>query len=327
MVTFEPMATPQGQDLTAALERAAMPLQRPRMPTADLSTRLKTSVAVRSLLGRRLVLARACAKGERLWRDGRSRERATATMTAILAGTRRSGEVQELARLRLIEDEASKALFWGRWRISETDERSGRHLDEALSSGRHVIVSTCHLGPFFLALSPLSARGISTIAVSGPWFFAEPTPDYWGRRIARWQRGVADRGARLVRSGGSFEVLRGLVERGEILTIHFDVPGNVRTEFLGKPAMLAGGTARLAHQTDALVLPLRSRRDGTRVWTDVWEALDPRDFSESSELHRAVAAVHERSILEMPEALEDPGRPGAWERAGLPSEWAPATRS
>jgi hypothetical protein len=293
------------------------------MPTADLSTRLKTSTAVRALLGRRLVLARACAKGERMWQDRGARERATATMTAILAGTRRADEVQELARLRLIEDEASKALFWGPWRTSETDERSGRQLDEAFSSGRRVIVSTCHLGPFFLALSPLAARGISTIGVSGPWFFADPTPDYWGRRMARWQRGIADRGSRRVRSGSSFEVLTGLVESGEVLTVHFDVPGSLRTEFLGKPVMLAAGTARLAHRTDALVLPLRSRRDGTRVWTDVWAPLDPRDYSQPSELHRAVAAVHERSILEIAEALEDPGRPGAWE--ARPSEWALAT--
>jgi hypothetical protein len=318
------MATLQGHDLTAALERAVMPLRPPRMPPADLSTRLKTSTAIRSLLGRRVVLARACAKGERLWLDERTRERASSTMTVILAGTGRSHEVQELARRRLIEDEANKALFWGPWGTCETDERSGRHLDSTFSSGRRVIVSTCHLGPFFLQLTAVAARGINTIAVTGPWLLAEPTPGYWGRRIARWQRGIADRGGRLVGTGGSFEVLRGLVERGEILAIHFDFPGSVRTEFLGKPVMLSGGTARLAHQTDALILPLRSRREGARVWTDVWEALDPRDFSEPSDLHRALAAVHERSILEMPEALEDPGRPGAWEGGAGPSEWAPA---
>jgi lauroyl/myristoyl acyltransferase len=297
------------------------------MPPVPVRTRLKTSTAVRRLLGRRVALARACAKGERLWRRGHGRERAVSAMAAILAGTGRSGEVQELARRRLIEDEASRALFWGPWRTSEIGERSGRHLDEAFSSGRRVILSMCHLGPFFLALSPMGARGIRTIAVSGPWMFAEPTPDHWGRRLARWRRGVADRGGRLVHSGDSFEVLRALVERGEALVIYFDLPGSIRTDFLGKPVMLAAGTAQLAHQTDALVLPLRARREGTRVWTDTWEALDPRDFSGPQELHRAVAAVHERSILEMPEALEDPRRPGAWEDGARPGEWALPSRT
>ncbi|MGO9488285.1 MAG: hypothetical protein ACLQBB_04560, partial [Solirubrobacteraceae bacterium] len=108
---------------------------------------------------------------------------------------------------------------------------------------------------------------------------------------------------------------------GEPVLIYFDLPGSIRTDFLGKPVMLASGTAQLAHQTDALVLPLRARRDERTVWTDVWEALDPRAFSTPEELHRTVAAVHQRSILEMPEALEDPRRPGAWESGAGAGEW------
>lgn len=312
-------ATPQ---LTAAIEAARQPIVGPRLPPADLRTRLKTSIALRRLLPRRLVLARAIAKGERRWQDPGERERAIATMTAILAGTPRAGEVQELARRRLIEDEATKALFWQPWRTSEMDERSREATERAFSSGRRVIISACHLGPFFLQISPIAARGISTIAVSAPWFFAEPTPDYWGRRMARWWRGIARRQERLVYSVGSFEVLRALTEMDEVVLIYFDLPGSMRTDFLGKTVMLASGTSQLAHQTDALLLALRARRDGERVWTDVWEALDPRRFSSAEELHRAIAAVHERSILEMPEALEDPGRPGAWEGGAGTGEWA-----
>jgi hypothetical protein len=316
------MATDEAHDLTAALDTASRPLRRPPMPPVALRTRLKTSTAPRRLLGRRLLLARACAKGERLWERGHGREQAVSTMATILEGTRRSAEAHELARRRLVEDEASKALFWEPWRISEVDESSAGHIDQALSSGRRVILSTCHLGPFFLTLSPIAARGISTITVSGPWMLAEPSPDYWGRRLARWRRGIADRGGRLVETGRSFPVLRELIERGEVLAVYFDLPGRVRTDFLGKPVMMAGGTAELAHQTGALILPLRARRDGSRVWTDAWEALDPRAFSGPLELHRAVAAVHERAILEMPEALEDPGRRGAWESGAGRDEWA-----
>ncbi len=316
------MATRATADLAAAIELAASPLRRPRMPPVDLRTRLKTTPALRRALPRRVVLARAAAKGTRLWEEESERERALAAMSAILAGTPRAGEIDELARAHLIEDEANKALFWAPWRTSAMDERSTEEVRRAFSSGRRVLVSACHLGPFFLQISPIIATGVSTIAVSAPWFFARPTPDYWGRRVTRWWRGCAGRGERLAYSVHSFEVIRTLIERGEVVLIYFDLPGSVRTDFLGKPVMLASGTARLAHQTDALVLPLRARRDGARVWTDVWAALDTRSFAGPDELHRALAAVHERSILEMPEAFEDPGRAGAWESGARPDQWA-----
>jgi hypothetical protein len=321
------MSTAVRSDLAAAIEAAKRPLVRPRLPPADLPTRLKTSPLLRRALPRGLVLRRASAKGERLWSDAGERERAIATMEQIVAGTPRAAEVSELARRRLVEEQVTTSLFWQPWRDSEIEQDSREAADRALGSGRRVLISLCHLGPYFLALSPLDATGLSPIAAAGSWFFAAPEPGLWGRRLARWWQGIETRGERLIDAAGSFEALRVLIEDGEVILVYFDLPGSLRTDFLGKPVMLASGTSQLAHQTDALVLPLRARREGSRVFTDVWEALDPREFPDAEALHRALAAVHERSILEMPETLEAPGRPGAWEDAASTSEWARPARA
>ncbi len=309
------------RELEMAIELAMRPLRAPAMPRTGLGLRLRTSPRLRGLMPSALVVRRAAAKGRAEWRDPREREYALATMTAILANTSRAGEVEELARRRLIEEEVQRAIFWQPWRSPRVDTRSSANLRRALSCERGVLVSACHLGPYFLQMSAFGSSPRRPFAVSAPWFFEEPTPDYWGRRQARWWQGIADRDERLVRTVGSFPLVKALLERGQIVLSYFDMPGSARTEFLGKPVMLSSGSAQLAFQTQALVLPLRARRDGARAWTDVFEPLDARDFDSALNLHRALAAVHERSILELPETLEDPNRDGAWNDGAGAEEW------
>jgi lauroyl/myristoyl acyltransferase len=322
----EDMTDADARELEAAVALARRLPRRPAMPAVGLGLRLRTSPQIRALLPTALVIRRAAAKGRAAWRNASDREGALATMDAILANTPRAGEVEELARRRLVESEAQRALYWQPWRTVSVDPTSASNLQRALSCERGVLLSSCHLGPYFLQMSALSSSARRPFAVSAPWFFEDPTPDYWGRRLARWRRGIYARDERLVCSAGSFPVVKAMLEDGEIVLSYFDMPGGTTTEFLGKPVMLSSGTAQLAFQTKALVVPLRARRAGSRVWTDVFEPLDPRDFGSVDELHRAVAAVHERSILELPETLEDPGRAGAWENGATASGWAPGER-
>jgi lauroyl/myristoyl acyltransferase len=315
------MSAAESRDLTAAIEAAKRPLQPPAMPRAELRVRLRTSPGLRRLLPTRLVLRRATAKGRAAWENQMERERALASMNAILGGTPRAGEIEAGARRRLIEEEVQRALYWQPWRTSRVEETSAANLKRALSSNRGVLISACHLGPYFLQMSAMSSLGHHPCVVAAPWFFEDPTPDYWGRRLARWWQGIAKRNERLVYSVGAFPVLSALLEQDEVVLIYFDMPGGTRTDFLGKPVMLSSGSAKLAFKTEALVLPLRARRAGNRVWTDVFEPLDPRDFAGADELHRALAAVHERSIFELPETMEDPNRAGAWENGATDSEW------
>lgn len=316
------MTAAENHDLSAAVAAARAPLNPIPMPRATLRLRLSTSTTLRHLLPTGLVVRRALVKGRARWEDLDERQHALDTMNAILAGTARAGEVEELARRRLIEENVQEALFWQPWRTASVDAVSRDNQQRALSANRRLLLSACHFGPYFLNMSAFASLGRSTIAVSAPWFFRDPSADYWGRRLARWRTGIAKRDERLACSDDGFPVVRALLEAGEIVLNYFDMPGSMRTEFLGKPVMLSSGSSQLAFQTEALVLPLRARRDGDRVWTDVFEPLDARDFAGPEQLHRALGAVHERSILEFPETLEDPNRAGAWEHGATESEWA-----
>ncbi len=304
--------------LARALESVARRPTPPRMPSAAVGLRIKTSPLLRSVLPTRLAVARAERRGQELWEQHADvREDALAAMETVLAGTARAGELQELARAHVIESAVDKALFWAHPWSAKLDALSALRLREALSGSRGVLLSSCHLGPHYRLQSAPAFAGRVTYTVPGPWFFEQPTPNHWGRRLARWRKGMK---SRPVPARGSFRVIQALLEEGEPVFLAFDMPGPRQTRFLGKPAMLAEGTAQLAVRADALVLALRTRRAGHRVWVDAAKPLDPRDFAGVQELHEALAAVHERWILENPAAMEDP-RDIGWKDGATPQGW------
>jgi lauroyl/myristoyl acyltransferase len=308
--------------VAAGLARARRLVQPPCRPPASLAVRLRTTPWLRSVLPARLAVARAVRRGETIWKeDHKQRESARAAVTAMVAGTTRNGEIETLARLHVIENETREAFYWRRWSKPEIDATSTARLREALGSERGVLISACHLGPIFYPMGLITSLGATPYAVAAPWLFDTPSPDPWGQHLYRWRMGIAQRRERLVCSVGSFPVLKALLEQREIVYLLFDMPGSCPTRFLGKQVMLATGSSRLAVEADAVALPIRARREGHRVWTDVSEPLDPRDFAGTEELHRALAAVHERWILEEPATLEDPRRPGAWEQGARPDAW------
>jgi lauroyl/myristoyl acyltransferase len=289
----------------------------PRMPPVEMRVRVKTSPALRRLIPTGLVVDRAARRGQRIWdRDPRAREDARAGIETIIAGTPRAHELSELTRCHLIEAEAQTAMFWQPWTTPRLDAGATKRLGEALSGDRGVLLSPCHTGPYAgspeMALKPL---GHVPLCTGGPWYFDEPTPDVWGRRLARWRKASS---APVILTRGSFQLLLDALGAGACVHIFFDMPGRRRTSYLGKPAMLADGTARLAHQADALIVPIRSVREGHRKRMEVAEHLDPRRFAGVDDLHTALAAQHERWILERPAEMTDP-RSFGWE--ATPSEW------
>lgn len=285
------------------------------MPPARLGTRVKTSPWLRRLVPPALVLKIATRRAEAKWEQNRAaREDAIAAMETIVARTPRAPELNELGRSHLIEDVTSHALFWQPWPTLKLDPPSEARLRDVLRPDRGLLLSFCHVGPFHRATSAFVSRGRVPYSVVGPWFFAKPTRDYAGRHLARWRKGID---SRLVHSERSFSILQALLERGEVVLVAFDRPGPHETRFLGKTAMLADGSSRLAVQTKTLVLPIRTRRVGHVGWMDVAEPLDPRDFESVDELHDCLAALHEDWILERPEAMQDP-RSFGW------GEWATA---
>jgi hypothetical protein len=282
-----------------------------------MRVRVKTSPALRRLIPTRLIVKRAVHQAQEIWeRDPPAREDARAATETIIAGTPRAHEINQIARGHLIEANAQTAMFWQPWTTPMCDPRSTERLLEALTDERGVLLSPCHTGPY--AGSPellTESLGHDLLLTGGPWFFDEPTPDLWGRRLARWRKGSR---APIINTKGSFQLLLDMLGWGVCVHLFFDLPGPHATRFLGKPVMLADGTARLAVQADALVLPLRTRRAGHHKRVDVAAPLDPRRFKGVDDLHAALAAQHERWILERPAEMTDP-RSFGW--AATPTGW------
>lgn len=308
---------------SSAAERESLleleqPMARTRMPPARLSIRLNTSTVVQSLLPPRLAVARAERRAGAVWEQNQEvREEALAAMRAVVSGTERAAELERLARRHVTERMVDRALFWQRPWTAGIDETSMQRVQEALDSDRGVLLSSCHIGPYYRLEQASPFRGRTTYLVPGPWFFDEPSHDLWGRRLARWRNGTA---SRPVRATGSFRVIQALLENGGAVFLFFDVPGPRQTRFLGKPAMLAEGTALLSARTGALILPVRARRDGHRVLVEAGRALDPAEHAGPDRLHEALAAQQERWILEDPAAMEDPREIG-WRDGAKPEAW------
>lgn len=302
----------------SALAQARRPLTPLHWPPVGIGVRLRTTPWLHRLLPARLEVRRAARRGWLTWeRWPQDRAGFRAGMEAIVGGTGRAGEVERLTRAYLVESEVQRTLFWRPWEAANMDAPTRAHLHAALAGDRGTLLSVCHLGPYFHSASLGPTLGRTVFTVGGPWCFAEPTRDYWGRRQVRRMEGLRKRGGRMVPAAGSFAVLRGLLEQGELVLMHFDVPGRHETRFLGKPVMLTTGSAKLAVLTDALVVPMRFRRQGHRVWVDAHTPLDPREHGSVEQLHEALATVHERWILERPETLEDPRRASFWEGASV----------
>lgn len=308
-----------GSYLPRALEALARKPNPPRMPPAPLGIRVRTSPWLHGVLPARVTVRRAERAGQEVWEHSAGdRDNAIAAMQTIVAGTSRADDVHEMARLHVIERAVDRALFWQQPWSAKLDATSEARLRDALSANRGVLLSACHLGPFYrMQCAPPFKRRVSYL-VPGPWFFKTPRPGYWGRRLARWHKGMK---SRPVPARASFRVIQALLERGESVFLFFDMPGPRETRFLGKPAALAEGNAQLAIRADALVLPVRTRRAGHRVWVDVAAPLDPREHAGVDELHEALAAVHERWILENPAAMEDP-RASGWEHGASAERWS-----
>jgi lauroyl/myristoyl acyltransferase len=124
----------------------------------------------------------------------------------------------------------------------------------------------------------------------------------------------------LIASEGCFPVVTELLRRGAVVVMAFDWPGSVESRFLGKPVRLAAGTARLAEVSGALVVPVMRDFRQLRLRTTFGAPLGAAPGG-WRQLHDAVAAHHERWILECPAALEDPRRAGAWEEAATAESW------
>ena len=126
---------------------------------------------------------------------------------------------------------------------------------------------------------------------------------------------LADAGFEMLRAQNSARRLITLLKSEETVLLALDLPGRTSTQFLGKPVDMTDGTARLASMTDSLIVPVAVLPRGRKWYIHVDEAVDPRDYASTTDLHQTLATIHERLIMRAPDHLENPLRDGGWARA------------
>lgn len=266
----------------------------------------------------RTAIAVASVRGRLRWLELSERERSMRAIEAIVGpGPARNA----LARAHLAHQYAREKFIRRPSMVQGMPVDGVDHLRAARAAGRGVLVSYCHLGPFPGVAVTVSEHTGNVYQVAGMWLARPPVDQPQGLRWHRWRSMFVRAGVPLIPAEGCFPVVAEVIAGGAVVVMAFDWPGSVETAFLGKPVWLASGTARLAEQTGALVVPAMRRFRHFRARTVFGPPLDPRQHAGWRGLHDALAAQHERWILECPEALEDPRRAGAWEAAATAERW------
>ena len=286
----------------AEIERPKAHLLRPTNQT--LPMRIYGSASFHRLLPTPLALRLAALRGRLEWRVVARRRDEALRMTETIRGVPRdSPDASRFARERLVEDAVQAELNWRPWLGRRTEIEGMEHLASARTRERGVIVATAHVGPFLTLIHALAARGIR-VYVSGGQFGGEPAFD--GRR-GRWtlmqNRWVEDAGGRWVHRGGSYPLLRALLERGELCVMTVDAAGSVEVELGGHRAHVRGGVAALAVDTGALILPAAALRHGSRPVVTIFDPVEPADFADADELTRQLSQELGEVFLSEPEQV------------------------
>lgn len=231
-----------------------------------------------------------------------------------------AGGDERMAREHLRHAGARDQLIRQPWLLDGAAIDGAQHLRAARATGRGVIVSYCHFGPF-PAIGVTVLQVVSDVhQVAGAWL-ATPRADSVTRRVQRWRRLFERAGVPLIPSEGCFGPVSELLRRGATVVMAFDWPGSVESSFLGRPVRLASGTARLAAATGALVVPAMRRFEQLELRTIFDAPLHAAGPGGWRGLHDALVMRHEGWIGACPAALEDPRRTGAWEEGATARSW------
>ncbi len=229
----------------------------------------------------------------------------------LLEHTPLAGTEDDVARRAVIEFFECVEIFWRPWLMKGAVIEGIEHYRAGRASGRGVLTVFPHFGMPYAQFPIMRRFGIDAWVIASPHHYVDLGNGYDGRfaRHARRtyvdalgpDRAIARR--RGTTANGAFGPALELLQGGATLSVAFDVTGSLPTPFLGRRLSLASGPSKLAHASEAMVVPFVVRRD--RQWPILRfdPPIDSRDFADPSALQAAIAAVMERWALEQPEAV------------------------
>lgn len=296
----------------AALRRALTEVERPKAadqrPTGQtLLIRLYGSRFAHRVIPTPVALRLAALRGRAEWYLVPHRRAYALRRTEVIRGIpSNSSAATFFARRRLVEDAVRAELQWRPWLSRKMTIEGFAHIQAARAGGRGAIVATVHLGPFLALVHGLAARGIKLYVCGGTWGGgAAPMHGRRGRWTLAQNRWVEEAGCRWVHPGGSYPLLRELLMRGEVCVIAVDALGKVDVDLAGHPARVRGGTASLALDTGASIVPGFVLRRGWGQVCVLLEPIDPSSFANPISLTRHLAKVLGDALLEAPEQVHD----------------------
>lgn len=222
-----------------------------------------------------------------------------------------AGSEGEISGRAMREFMACTEIFWRPWLMCRGEVENRHLLTDAQREGRGVVAVFPHFGPVYAQFPTMARHGLDGYVVASPHHYDEDSGNSYDARWARQGRDYLDMlgaGHVLLRatgagSLGAFGQVMELLDAGKTALIAFDIVGSMPTPFLGRTLGLSSGAARLAKESDALVVPYVHRRDGSLPVLRFAEAIDPRGFDDAPALQRAIAHRMERWALEAPESV------------------------
>lgn len=221
----------------------------------------------------------------------------------FLLGAVRPDDVERATSAYLERDVVRSELRYHPRLIARQRVTNLEALTRARATGRGVVLSFLHHGHYEGALASLAWAGEPVGMLVSDEMLAPEAPTFLRQHI------------RVARSNGNWTVpvssgmagSKAVLELGEVLAVATDVPGRSALTFLGSDRLGSSGAARMAMDTNALVLMLFSRcaPDGT-LSVELSEPLEPQDFVDPHHLLLHLLATHEAPVLAWPEGYHQP---------------------
>jgi lauroyl/myristoyl acyltransferase len=229
----------------------------------------------------------------------------------LLRHTPLAGTEDEVARRAVIEFFECVEMFWRPWLMRGARIEGMEHYRAARATGRGILTAFPHFGMPYAQFPIMRQFGIDAWVIASPHHYMDLGNGYDARFARHGRRAYVDllgedraiARRRGTTSSGAFEPALDLLRGGNTLSVAFDVNGSMPTPFLGRQLSLASGPPKLAHASEALVVPFVIRRNRQYPILRFERPIDSRDYADATALQAAIAGVMEQWALEEPQAV------------------------